>query len=654
MITDAISSGITYLQTQQQTDGSFLSLSSPSSLSFQKAFTFHSVFSTALILSCLNNLKDSPMLQEIKQKAASFLLSEKSEHWSFNYWVRGSKETKEMPYPDDLDDTFCALSALYQYDPKLIDGAAMAEIIMLLTTLEEKEGGPYRTWLVPESADKVWKDIDLVVNSNIAYFLSLQEIDLPNVNQFIESHIENSLTSPYYPTVFPLIYFISRFYHGDKISKLTDIILVGRDRRGNWGNSLESALSISALLNFKTAADTVEKNVLHLTHTQKSGFWEASGFCIDPARKGRTYYAGSSSLTTAFCLEALGKYLHAIGVRPAKITKRKDSKSEYISHQVVLLVQRRFSRLGKELKDQTEKILMMVLKMDAKHKITLLPYFFKSALGKNGSSFSDKLIISLGVANTYGWMAYTIYDNFWDEEGDPKTLSVANIALRELTGIFHNILPNNSQFHELFNTIMDDTEWSNTWEANYCRIKISNKSIDLQNIRLPHLENYEMLARKSLGHGLGPLAMLFFLGYKKDSSEVKNVLCFFKHYLIARQLNDDAHDWEQDFKSGHINPVCAILIRTYMMKIKKSKRSFSLTKLIPKLQELFWCKTVVEVCHTIQNHTLLARKYLNALSIVVYPHVFEELLASLDQSAKKALEERENTIAFIDSYQDRI
>ena len=37
-------------------------------------------------------------------------------------WDRKTKEHVTMPYPDDLDDTFAALAALQQYDPRIIGG----------------------------------------------------------------------------------------------------------------------------------------------------------------------------------------------------------------------------------------------------------------------------------------------------------------------------------------------------------------------------------------------------------------------------------------------------------------------------------------------------------------------------------------------------
>ncbi len=206
MIPKIIDKGIGFLAKSQQKNGSFLSLSTPSKRSFKNAKKYHPTFPSSLILSCLCSLEETAGIKQIKDKLTIFLLSQKNKHWSFNYWVRNSQEAQKLPYPDDLDDTFCALSALFQHNPKLIDGSAMAKIVTLLTAVEEKEGGPYRTWLVSQDADKIWKDIDLAVNSNIAYFLLLQDISLPNIDILIESAIETkNYTSPYYPSIYPII-----------------------------------------------------------------------------------------------------------------------------------------------------------------------------------------------------------------------------------------------------------------------------------------------------------------------------------------------------------------------------------------------------------------------------------------------------------------
>ena len=306
-----INKAITFLATQQQKDGSFLSYSTSSKRSFKNAKRYHSTFPSSLILSCLCSLDETPAIKLVKDKLAKFLLFQKSKHWSFNYWVRHSKESKKLPYPDDLDDTFCALSALYQYDPNLIDGAAMAKIVTLLTAVEEKEGGPYRTWLVPETADKVWKDVNLAVNSNIAYFLSLQDVSLPKLNSFIESAIDTDrYLSPYYPSVYPIIYFISRdsALSVNSASQCRNFLFSKQDTSGKWTNPLNTALAVLSLLNFGVPPNKLDKSIVYITKKQNNGFWQPHAFCLDPAINRKKYYAGSAALTTAFCLEAISKY----------------------------------------------------------------------------------------------------------------------------------------------------------------------------------------------------------------------------------------------------------------------------------------------------------------------------------------------------------
>src|SRR5262249_49160595 len=144
---------------------SFSSLSSASA-DYSSPLTYRTTFFTSNILAALAVTHD-PALFEVKQKSVGFLLNQKSPQWSFNYWDRQSPEFRELPYPDDLDDPFCALAALTATDPQLITGQALAHAVNLLTATEVKPGGPYRTWLVTAAAEAVWQDVDLAVNANV-------------------------------------------------------------------------------------------------------------------------------------------------------------------------------------------------------------------------------------------------------------------------------------------------------------------------------------------------------------------------------------------------------------------------------------------------------------------------------------------------------
>lgn len=149
-----IKEGLRFLARHQEADGSFFCLvtEKPDDYSFEEKCP--AIVPSNIVLSSLSKLPGTSLVESIKQKTASFLLSQKGDYWSFNYWFRNSEEYVSLPYPDDLDDTFCALAALYEYNPGLFDGEVMARIATMLTSAEKQEGGPYDMWLVsPDGHD---------------------------------------------------------------------------------------------------------------------------------------------------------------------------------------------------------------------------------------------------------------------------------------------------------------------------------------------------------------------------------------------------------------------------------------------------------------------------------------------------------------------
>lgn len=185
-----------YLVSAQQSDGGYLSFSSHRKDQFEPVYTYHTTFAPALILSSLCHT-DLPKAQTLRNTIAAFLLKKRSKHWSFNYWS-GGEELTTRPFPDDLDDTFCALSGLWLHDSSLVDEAALAHIVKILLATESEVGGPYRTWLVSPDSPAAWLDVDIAVNANVAYFLSLAVNPLPNVTKLLERAIkEQDFHSPY-------------------------------------------------------------------------------------------------------------------------------------------------------------------------------------------------------------------------------------------------------------------------------------------------------------------------------------------------------------------------------------------------------------------------------------------------------------------------
>ncbi len=656
IMNNTINQGVAFLAKEQLQDGSFLDYSTSNAKNFTKAKEYRSVFPSALILSCLNTLKETSLIKDIKQKLVNFLLSQKSEHWSFNYWARDSEESRALPYPDDLDDTCYAMSALMQYNPKLIDGSVMAKVVMLLTAVEEKEGGPYRTWLVPATASKEWQDVDLAVNSNIAYFLSLQDISLPKLNSLIVRAIEtNNYYSPNYPPGYPVIYFISRFYKGNKVNRVKNFLISKRQNKIHWRNPLNTALSVLSLMNFGFPPDRLEKSILYLIDKQKKGVWKPYVFNIDPAIKRKTYYAGSPALTTAFCLEALAKY--ELGIKNKELGSKKltvqqvngNEKQQEIYKKVIEKAKNKCLLFDTDLKKQAIKALETTLKINKDKQIVLLPFVFKTALGQNTQSITDQMLVQLGLANLYGWTAYTIYDDFLDDEGDPKLLSTANAFLRHLTIIFNNVLSPQSGFPDFFHQIMDTLDSANTWEVANCRIK--NKKLPIRNLKLPDFGDFSVVSHKSLGHALGPLAILFSLGHNTQSPNVKNLIKFFKFFLTAKQLNDDVHDWEQDISKGHISSVNALVLKKYQQVAPTGQLDIAtIPNIITDLQKIFWYETIPEICQDILKYINLAKKSLQNIPLITNKSVLEKLLEPIKHSAEQALDKRAETLKFLKAY----
>ncbi|MCK5021843.1 MAG: terpene cyclase/mutase family protein [Candidatus Pacebacteria bacterium] len=629
---------IDFLLKNQEKNGSFLSLSSPSINNFKNTRKYHSVFPTSLILSSLSELDDLKS-KKIISKGIKFLLTQKSDVWSFNYWVRNSEESKKLPYPDDLDDTFCAISTLFLNKPEIFDGEVLANIINILTFTEKQEGGPYKTWIVPSDTEEIWKDVDLVVNSNIAYFLLLQEISLPKLNKFIESKIDKEeYITPYYPTPYTAIYFISRYYKGKKVEKIKKYLFKKQNKNGSWNNPLNTALAVSALLNLGESPKKVDKAINYLNKNNENGKWKAYAFCIDPVINKKTYYAGSPTLTTAFCLEAMNKYKKVLEIKKTKIENKKTNDQKQIYNKIIKKTKNIFSKLDDDLKNQTLKSLEKINKHKSRFEIILLPYFFKSSLKKEfAKKLSDEMIINLGLANLLGWIAYTIYDDFLDEEGNPKKLSIANVCLRELTLIFEKILPYETGFFDFFKKTMNEIDSANTWETTNCR------GIDLKNI--PDYSNYKRLADRSMGHALGPTAILFSLGYKESSLEIKNTIKFFENYIITKQLNDDAHDWEIDLKNQHISPACALVLKKWT-----KNKELDIERDLEQLQSIFWNKTIIKLCNDVLKHSQKARMSIKKLKIINNFKIFEKILERQEKSAQKALDEQKKTLQFLKTF----
>jgi hypothetical protein len=650
-----INNGLAFLELSQQKNGSFISLSSADPDKMSGAIEFHTLFSSALILSCLNNLPNSHLQQQIKKNIATFLLSQKNADWSFNYWQKNTPEAKKLPYPDDLDDTFCALSSLMQHDSSLITAEVMAGVVKVLTTTEVETGGPYQTWIVDENAAKVWKDVDLAVNANVAFFLSLHDIYLPQLETFFDLHIKNEqLFSPYYDSLYPIVYFLARSYQGKFRAELREIVKKRSlaDRSTRHDNVLTTALLISTLVRMDEPPENIKPLVEKLYAQIAEKGWQAHPFYIGVnPKRDKTFYAGSAALTAACSIEACTLYKSATE-KKSQSQKRVHQKKEISKKQtsslhekIINRADQRIQQLQPELKEKMTDCLAEVIAADTHHQITLLPQLFCQCLKSSDSIISDELLIKMGLANLYGWLAYTVADDFLDDEGNPTELSAALVGHREMTSIFARLLPETA-FGEVFSEVMDRIDCANQWELTHCRVNSKKGILHFDKKTLPDFANLQRLADRSFGHALTPIAIAFALGMKKDDLQLHSLRQFFIHFLIARQLDDDAHDWQKDLEKGHLTSVNTLILKRIRLPAR-----MKLTLHLHKLQHIFWNDVIDDVHKLVHEHVRRAEASLVNCTFITQPALLLHLLAKHRNSVDKAIQEREKTLSFLEFYQ---
>ncbi len=636
----AVRAGLEYIASQQSPNGGFESFSSPSSLPFVPEITYKTTFTPSLILAALAGTDVSPA-DDICRRTADYLRRQASPQWSYNYWVKRTRERQAQPYPDDLDDTFCALAALYLYDPSMIDAGVLAKATKLLLATESSVGGPYRTWLVSTDSQPVWLDVDVAVNANVAYFLTLLGSPLPKLTSFLDDAIlADKLNSPYYPSALMPVYYMARGYNGLQKDKLVKIL---RKLLSKSETTLETALCLSSLLRLDPTSK-VEDEVTALLETQAAdGAWTAAAFCLDPAVNGQTYYNGTPALTTAFALEALWLYSQA-GQAPSAQLKHKTDQTETLQTPILNLAKKQCQNLGPELRTAVLGSLEMIAKSKNGPEITGLAGNFHQSLAKPPRHLKKDFIVTLGLANLYGWLAYTIYDDFLDEEGKPGLVPVANAAMRRSLDNYFAACPSDHDFQRFVRQTFDTIDGANAWELANCRFEVRGKLLAVA--ELPDYGGLAKLAERSIGHALSPLAVLTAADQGPDTAPAQNLLKAFRHYLIARQLNDDAHDWPEDLQKGHITPVAAQILR----ELKVGPGNHDLNNLLSAARPQFWNFTLPGICQLMRRHIRLSRQALKRSAVLRPDNVITDLLDGIEVSVTETLRQQGQAKDFLRQY----
>lgn len=584
-INQVIHRAVEYLNSQQQSNGKFVSYQSQSANDFSHAQATNSLFATALI-GCA--LEEVPSASQILSRAAEYLWSQKSADCSWNYLDR----QQESNYPDDLDDTACALAAVLVSGVKL-DGRQNARLLGTLMACEQQPGGPYRTWVTSSTA-KAWRDIDMAVNANLAFLYKKLGISASGLNDYLTNAIRHrKLRSPYYCGVAPLLYFLARGYSGPATRRLRRLVLVELNQTCTGGRL---AILLSAACRLGVERQILQPFIEQLIAARDDSHWPAEAFYTDSPINKEKRYAGAESLTTALAVEALSLWSNCpIQYSPSPRSARTA---------VGIYRQRRAKYLHL-----------------AQPPISDAAGVLARSLGWHDSG----MVGELNKLHLDGWLAYEIFDNIADDSADINMLGMANILSRKVIDKLSKLVgqPKFSRYVQQTFDRMDKSLSDEVWQAR-----------DINN--LPDYPDRTDLALRSWGFSLAPIAVMLLNRYKFDSQPVRRLQDFLRHYLVAKQICDDAHDWEDDLANSRATYVLAGLLRQ------------TPGAELVELRRYFWGTYVLTINEQIREELKLAQQDLEELSIYLQDTAeLQAWLAGIEQSCAQAEYGRQEILEFI-------
>jgi hypothetical protein len=293
---------------------------------------------------------------------------------------------------------------------------------------------------------------------------------------------------------------------------------------------------------------------------------------------------------------------------------------------------------GHAIGTHAQQMLLKIQAANKNHEITLLPTFFNNAL-LIGRTNKDTCL-KLGVANVYCWLAYTLYDHMLDDKTNTEYIPLANIARQRSRSLYHSTCNEPNMRNFIDHTFMQ-MDAANAWETAHARFSASGTVP----VELPDFGDGHQLAHRSFAHVLGPLIIVH---QQAQTTPLQRQLLHqsLTYYLIARQLNDDAHDWQDDIQNGELTYVVTNLLQ------RMPHAGQRVQEIMPKLQTLFWREASVDICQLILSHVARGKKLLAATNLIKSDSSFTQLYDDIAAAAHNSQTLRQNGIEFAQKFAD--
>ena len=320
----SIQAALDFLYRSQLAHGEFRTFASEHESMEGDSVFDSSPFVTSFVIYSLGFLQEA-RVDEMTARGLDFLQAEMDGRGVWRYWSSHNESHRVLP--PDLDDTACISFVLKQH-------GRMPDNRQILLSNRDPEGR-FHTWLAPRAqmAPALKNEIRRLSRADVLPFFSssgtLDNID-PGVNanvvlylgkcdetQGALAYLKRTVTegqlpaTSYYADLLAFYYLVSRAYQNgvetlqDTRSTVLQALSARKRKDGSFGNELLTALAICTCLNFHGPREELAEPVDWLVHAQDpSGWWRRHPMWLGPAP-----YYGSEELTTALCIEALGRYI---------------------------------------------------------------------------------------------------------------------------------------------------------------------------------------------------------------------------------------------------------------------------------------------------------------------------------------------------------
>lgn len=301
---------------------------------------------------------------------------------------------------------------------------------------------------------------------------------------------------------------------------------------------------------------------------------------------------------------------------------------------------REVSTIPPALREPMTILLQRIQQADTNYEIGLLAAFVSA-----GHPEVDRQdLCYLGQANVYAWLAYVIYDDFIDDEGQPEQLSVANVAIRLSLRHYQRFGATDPDIQQLVQAAFDEVDAANAWEVYHCRFRHAAGHITIGS--LPEFGDLAFLAQRSFIHALGPLVALRLQGVAINTPTWRGLRQALHHYLIARQLNDDMLDCFDDLAAGQVTYVVTVLLR----HARVQPATYVSEHLEKHLRRVFWQEVLPELVATTKEHLGKARRYLDDAQYFSAADDLYGLLDDIDQALDAGMAKRAQNQEFLQAF----